>query len=80
MTLFAQNNYESLRLLYKLYSPVKDGLKPVSDKFKDQLTATGTNLLRGTETTSGGKDLPIKTILVNSQLVEKILDTLTQNR
>ena len=34
MTLFKQNNFEALQLLYKLYNPVKDGLKPIADKFK----------------------------------------------
>ena len=34
MTLFKQNNFEALKLLYKLYNPVKEGLKPIADKFK----------------------------------------------
>jgi len=62
-----------------LYSPVKDGLKPIADRFKEQLTSTGSHLLKMTETTSNGKDLPIKQILLNSQLVEKILTMLTHH-
>ena len=80
MTLFVQNNFDALKLLYKLYSPVKEGLKPIADKFKFQLTETGKSLIESTETTGNGKDLPIKTIMINSQLVEKVLTTLTHNR
>ncbi len=40
----------------------------------------GKNLLLSTETTMNGKDLPLKTIRVNSELVEKVLQTLTSNR
>ena len=80
ITLFNQNNYEALKLIYKLYQPVNDGLKPIADKFKLQLINHGKNLLQSTETTSNGKDIPLKTILVNSELVEKTLHTLTSNR
>lgn len=80
MTLFVQNNFDALKLLYKLYSPVKEGLKPIADKFKYQLTENGKSLIQSAETTSNGKDLPIKTIMINSQLVEKVLGTLTHNR
>jgi len=79
-TLFRENNFEVLKLLYKLYYPVKDGLKLIAEKFKFQLTETGKSLLQNTETTSNGKDLPLRTILVNSQLVEKVIDTLVHFR
>jgi len=65
-TLFRENNFEVLKLLYKLYSPVKDGLKLIAEKFKFQLTETGKTLLQNTETTSNGKDLPLRAIMVNS--------------
>ena len=75
MTLFNENNFEALKLLYKLYSPVKDeGLKPISDKFKQQLTLQGRTLVESTETVSNGKELPLRTIMANSQLVEKVID------
>ena len=45
MTLFAQNNFDALTLLYKLYSPVKEGLKPIADKFKFQMTENGKSLI-----------------------------------
>ena len=80
MSLFAQNNQEALKLLYKLYCPVAEGLKPIADKFKLQLTNSGRQLLQSCETMKDGKDLPLKVILVNSQLVEKVLETLNHNR
>ena len=33
-SLFQNNNFEALKLLYKLYNPIEDGLKPVAEKFK----------------------------------------------
>jgi len=36
-SLFDYNNLETLKLLYELYSPVKDGLRPICDRFKNQL-------------------------------------------
>ena len=80
LTLFIQNNFEALKLLYRLYQPVKEGLKPIADKFKQQLSENGKSLLESVETNQNGKDLPIKTIMVNSQLVEKVLEILTHNR
>ena len=80
MTLFKQNNFEALKLLYKLYNPVKEGLKPIADKFKLQLSENGKSLIESTETTQNGKELPIKQIMINSQVVEKVLETLTHNR
>jgi hypothetical protein len=66
LTLFIQNNFEALKLLYRLYQPVKEGLKPIADKFKQQLSENGKSLLESVETNQNGKDLPIKTIMVNS--------------
>ena len=63
MTLFAQDNFEALKLLYKLYAPVNGGLKPIADKFKIQLTQAGSDLIKNTETTADGKDLPLSKIL-----------------
>lgn len=63
-------------MLYNLYSPVKDGLKPIGDKFKNQLVVAGTNLLKSTETTKDGKDLSIKAILMNSEVVQKVIEML----
>ena len=80
MTLFKQNNFEALKLLYKLYNPVKEGLKPIADKFKLQLSENGKSLIESTETSQNGKELPIKQIMINSQVVEKVLETLTHNR
>jgi len=36
--------------------------------------------LRSTETTANGKDLPIKQILINSQIVEKVIEMLQHYR
>lgn len=72
--LFRENNFEALKMLYKLYCPVKDGLKPIAEKFKFQLTNQGKALVQGTETLSNGKELPLRTIMVNSQLVEKVIE------
>ena len=79
-SLFDQNNFESLKLLYQLYCPVKDGLKPIGDKFKNQLVDQGTKLLKATETSKEGKDLPIKVILMNSKVVEKVIEMLQHYR
>lgn len=80
MTLFAQNNFDSLKLLFQLYSPIVNGLKPISDKFKSQLIQKGTELIKSVETTGNGKELSVKVILVNSQLVEKVLEVLTHHQ
>ena len=35
INLFTQKDFDTLSLLYKLYSPIKDaGLKPIADEFK----------------------------------------------
>ena len=64
--LFAQDKFDSLKLLYKLYCPIQDGMKPISDKFKLQLIQKGTEMIKAVETTSQGKEISVKTILVNS--------------
>ena len=79
-SLFDQNNFETLKLLYDLYSPVKDGLKPIGERFKNQLIKMGTKLIRETETSANGKDLPIKVIISNSQLVENVIEMLLHYR
>ena len=78
--LFEQNNFESLKLLYKLYNPINDGLKLIAEKFKLQMTVNGKKLLESTETQNNGKDIPIKVVLVNSQVVEKVIEILKRNR
>lgn len=52
----------------------------MAEKFKFHLTENGKLLITQTETTANGKDLPLRTIMVNSQLVEKVLDTLVHFR
>ena len=79
--LFYQNNFEDLKLLYRLYSPLKEGLKPIADRFKQQLTEVGKALIQTTETTTrDGKEKTLKAIMTDSQLIEKIINTLTKNR
>ena len=80
LSLFEQNNFDSLKLLYKLYNPINDGLKLIAEKFKLQMTDSGKKLLESTETQNNGKDIPIKVVLVNSQVVEKVIGILTRNR
>lgn len=64
ISLFEQNNFESLKLLYKLYNPINDGLKLIAEKFKLQMTNSGKKLFESTETQNNGKDMPIKIVLV----------------
>ena len=80
MTLFKENNFEALKLLYRLYNPVKEGLKPIADKFKQQLSSNGKTLIESTETTQNGKELSLNQVMNNSQVVEKVLQTLIHNR
>lgn len=79
MALFVQNNYDALKLIYRLYKPIDNGLKPIADKFKQQLSENGKSLIESVETTQNGKELPVKAIMLNSQLVERVLDLLTHN-
>ena len=44
------------------------------------MSENGRKLLENTETQVNGKDLPLKTVLVNSQIVEKVIGILTHNR
>ena len=44
------------------------------------MTDSGKKLLESTETQNNGKDIPIKVVLVNSQVVEKVIGILTRNR
>jgi hypothetical protein len=37
MSLFVENKETELKLLYDLYRPVKDGLKPIADLYKNFL-------------------------------------------
>jgi hypothetical protein len=76
VTLLEENNQESLILLYQLYCPIPDSLKMIADKFKIYLINQGRKLVESCETSSGGKELSLRVIMSNSQIVEKLLDLL----
>ena len=48
----------------------------IADKFKIYLIRQGRKLIESCETNSGGKELSLKAIMTNSQIVEKLLDLL----
>ena len=66
-------------MLYVLYKPIKEGLKPVADIYKSHLIDQGRNLVESCATQSEGKDLSLKEMLTNSNIVERILSLLTHN-
>jgi hypothetical protein len=37
VSLFVETKEEEMKLLYKLYRPIKDGLKPIADLYKAYL-------------------------------------------
>ena len=75
ITLFTQKDFDTLTLLYKLYSPIKEpGLKPIADEFKFYLIQQGKLSISQCETSSHGKEHSIKNVLNNSGIVEKLLE------
>lgn len=41
MNLFVESKEAEIKLLYKLYRPVKDGLKPIAEIYKSFLVKQG---------------------------------------
>lgn len=77
ISLFTQKDHETLKLLYKLYSPIKDqiGLKPISDEFKFYLIQQGKSSISQCEQQAlVGKEHSLKNVLNNSGIVEKLLE------
>ena len=74
INLFTQKDFDTLGLLYKLYSPVKDaGLKPIADEFKFYLISQGKLNISQCEQATQGKE-SAKNVLLNSGIVEKLLE------
>ena len=78
--MLSHNNEEALSLLYKLYSPLKEGLKLIGDKFKIYLMEQGRALVNSVETKKEGKELSLKQVVQNTQLTEKLLSLLSHFR
>jgi cullin 1 len=76
MNLFVESKEAEIKLLYKLYRPVKDGLKPIADMYKSFLVKQGQACVEKCETQQDGKVLAIKDILINSNLIENFLHML----
>lgn len=68
-----QERLNDLSLLYKLFSPIQNGSKPISDKFRMFMINKGKNLVKSVETKQNGKYLGIKEVLHNSQIIENLL-------
>jgi len=71
--LFDEERLDELSLLFKLYSPVENGLKPIADSFKAFVIQQGKQKVESTETQQNGKDLSSKDVLANSQIMENLL-------
>ena len=63
-------------MLYRLYSPIKDGLKPMADLYKAFLIKKGQAFVEGCETHQEGKLLSVKDIVANSAIIEKFIQLL----
>jgi cullin 1 len=74
-----EDKHDDIKMLYVLYKPIKEGLKPVADIYKSHLIDQGRNLVESCATQSEGKDLSLKEMLTNSNIVERILSLLTHN-
>ena len=61
--LFIENRFEDLSILFKLYQPVKDGLLPVSQKFKAHMMEVGRGLIQSCETVVNGKEINLKELI-----------------
>jgi hypothetical protein len=73
INLFTQKDFDTLSLLYKLYSPIKDaGLKPIADEFKFYLIQQGKLSISQCESATGKESA--KNVLLNSGIVEKLLE------
>ena len=78
IAVFNNKDFDTLKLLYKLYSPIKDeGLKPIANEFKFYLIQSGkaiiTNASQQCEA-AGEKESSIKFVLNNSGIIEKLLE------
>lgn len=76
LSLFVLNKEADLKLLFKLYRPIKDGLKPIADLYKAYLVRQGQSYVESCETHQNGKQVAIKDLVANSGLIEKFIDML----
>ena len=76
LSLFVLNKEAELKLLFKLYRPIKDGLKPIADLYKAYLVRQGQSYVESCETHQNGKQLAVKDLVANSGLIEKFIDLL----
>lgn len=76
LSLFVLSKEADLKLLFKLYRPIKDGLKPIADLYKAFLVRQGQSYVESCETTQDGKQLAVKDLVANSGLIEKFIDLL----
>ena len=63
-------------MLYDLYSPIPESIKMISDKFKIYLIERGRKIVKACETSNEDKELTLKAIVTNSQIIEKLLGLL----
>ena len=81
VSLFVQTQEEEMKLLYKLYKPIKDGLKPIADLYKAFLVKQGQKFVESCETMHEGKQISLKDVVANSGLIENFTGLLQkQNR
>ena len=75
-----QNQYDNIKLMYKLYREEPDCIKPITQTYKDYIIETGKEMLKQVETQNqGGKPMQIKEILDKSQIVTKLIDLLSNH-
>ncbi len=72
LSLFKEQKFSELALIHSLYSPIVDGLKSVSEKFKFYMVEHGRSIVEKCETQKAGKDLSSKEILSSSNLIEQL--------
>ena len=72
LSLFKEQKSAELSLIHSLYSPIVDGLKSVSEKFKLYMVEQGRSIIENCETQKAGKELSAKEILTSSNLIEQL--------
>lgn len=73
MSLFVESKESDMKLLFKLYRTIKDGLKPVAELYKSFLVRQGQSLVENCETHQDGKPLALREIVANSGLIEHFI-------
>ena len=75
LALFQEQKFSEIGLIYSLFQPIPNGLKILSEKFKNYMVELGRAIIGNCQTQKEGKDLSVKDLLSTTNLIEILSST-----